>query len=101
MKPVPILLLSFVFTQTALCQYHVQQKAMVVKWMIELNHLSPRAVEDSFSNRLFTSIINRADERRLFFTDAEFKSLQAFSLKLDDELNNREWGFYNQFSVLY
>ncbi|HRG25904.1 MAG TPA: S41 family peptidase, partial [Chitinophagaceae bacterium] len=102
MKPVPILLLSFVFTQTALCQYHpVQQKAMVVKRMIELNHLSPRAVDDSFSNRLFTSIINRADERRLLFTDAEFKSLQAFSLKLDDELNNREWGFYNQFSALY
>ncbi len=102
MKPFPILLLSFVFTQTALCQYHpVQQKAMVVKRMIELNHLSPRAVDDSFSNRLFTSIINRADERRLFFTDAEFKSLQAFSLKLDDELNSREWVFYNQFSALY
>jgi carboxyl-terminal processing protease len=102
MKPFPILLLLFVFTQTALCQYHpVQQKAMVVKRMIELNHLSPRPVDDSFSNRFFTSIINRADERRLFFTDAEFKSLQAFSLKLDDELNGREWVFYNQFSAVY
>lgn len=102
MKPYPVLLLLFVFTQTALCQYHpVQQKAMVVKRMIELNHLSPRPVDDSLSNRFFTSIINRADERRLFFTDAEFKSLQAFSLKLDDELNGREWVFYNQFSAIF
>lgn len=102
MKPYPVLLLLFVFTQTALCQYHpVQQKAMVVKRMIELNHLSPRPVNDSLSNRFFTSIINRADERRLFFTDAEFKSLQAFSLKLDDELNGREWVFYNQFSAIF
>lgn len=102
MKPYPVLLLLFVFTQTALCQYHpVQQKAMVVKRMIELNHLSPRPVDDSLSNRFFTSIINRADERRLFFTDAEFKSLQVFRLKLDDELNGREWVFYNQLSAIF
>lgn len=102
MKPFPVLLLLIVFIQTARSQYSpVQQKALIVKRMIELNHLSPRAVDDNFSNSLFTSIINRADERRLFFTDAEFKTLQSFSGKLDDELNTRDWGFYTQFSALY
>ena len=102
MKPVPVFLLVFVFVQTARSQYApVQQKALLVKRMIELNHLSPRAVDDSFSHRLFTSVINRADERRLLFTDSEFKQLQLFNIRLDDELNSREWAFYTQFSVLY
>lgn len=69
--------------------------------MIELNHLSPRPVDDSFSLSMFKTILNRADGRRLLFTDPEYKSLQAYSLQLDDELNNKGWAFYDLFSSLY
>lgn len=69
--------------------------------MIELNHLLPKPVDDSFSAAMFKAIINQADRRRLLFTDTEFKSLQAYSNKLDDELNKKEWGFYDLFSQAY
>ncbi|MBK8141278.1 MAG: hypothetical protein IPK57_09800 [Chitinophagaceae bacterium] len=78
----------YLYTQSSL-----QQKAVVLKRMIELNHLAPKPVDDSFSADMFKMIINRADRRRLLFTDAEFKSLQAYNNKLDEELNKKEWTF--------
>lgn len=82
-------------------QSSMQQKAVVLKRMIELNHLQPKPVDDNFSAAMFKAIINQADRRRLLFTDTEFKSLQAFSNKLDDELNKKEWGFYDLFLQAY
>ncbi|MGQ0738716.1 MAG: carboxy terminal-processing peptidase [Bacteroidota bacterium] len=79
----------------------VRQKAIVLKRMIELNHLSPRAVGDSFSLQMFKTIINAADRRRLLFTGPEFTSLQAFASSLDDELNGNKWAFYDMFSTVY
>jgi len=73
----------YLYTQSSL-----QQKAIVLKRMIELNHLAPKPVDDSFSADMFKIIINRADRRRLLFTDAEFKSQQ-------------EWTFYDLFATLY
>jgi len=86
----------YLYTQSSL-----QQKAVVLKRMIELNHLAPKPVDDSFSADMFKIIINRADRRRLLFTDAEFKSLQAYNNKLDEELNKKEWTFYDLFATLY
>ena len=82
-------------------QSSMQQKTVVLKRMIELNHLQPKPVDDNFSAAMFKAIINQADRRRLLFTDTEFKSLQAYSNKLDDELNKKEWGFYDLFSQTY
>lgn len=78
-----------------------QQKAFLVKRVIELNHFSPRAVDDSFSTRLFRKMINTVDARRLLFTDNEYKSLAVYSLRLDDELKGNGWAFLNLFTSLY
>ena len=69
--------------------------------MIELKHYSPRPVNDSFSMAIFKTVINSADRRRIFFTEPEYKQLLSFSLNLDDELNGKGWGFFEQFSALY
>ena len=79
----------------------VQQKAIIVKRMIELNHLSPRPVNDSFSASMFKTIINAADSRRLLFTETEYKLLLAYQHKQDEELKGGEWAFLNSFSQLY
>ncbi len=78
-----------------------QQKAIVIKRMIELKHYSPRPVNDEFSMFVFKNIINTADKRRLFFTETEYKQLAAYSASLDDELNGKGWAFVDLFSVLY
>ncbi|MBL7742251.1 MAG: carboxy terminal-processing peptidase [Chitinophagaceae bacterium] len=77
------------------------KKAILVKRMIELNHYSPRAVDDSFSVHLFRSMVNATDAKRLLFTAPEYQSLSAFAYKLDDELNGNGWAFLNAFSLVY
>ncbi|HLG41633.1 MAG TPA: carboxy terminal-processing peptidase [Chitinophagaceae bacterium] len=78
-----------------------QQKAFLVKRMIELNHYSPRAVDDSFSVSLFKTMINTVDPKRLLFTASEYKSLSDYHLKLDDELTGKGWVFLDLFTSLY
>jgi carboxyl-terminal processing protease len=82
-------------------QSPVRSKAISVKRMIELNHFSPRAVDDSFSMAMFKKIIRAADSRRLLFTDAEYKALLAYRSGLDDELQGKSWAFLDLFQTLY
>ena len=79
----------------------VQQKAIVVKRMVELKHYSPRPVDDSFSVSVFKTVLNAADPRRLLFTVAEYQQLSAFNTTLDDELQGKSWNFFDKFSLLY
>jgi carboxyl-terminal processing protease len=82
-------------------QSPVSQKAVVLKRTIELNHLSPRVVDDSFSRAVFNTIIKNLDRRSLYFTDADYKKLAAFNNKLDDELNGKASGFFELLEPLY
>ncbi|WP_276504180.1 carboxy terminal-processing peptidase [Terrimonas pollutisoli] len=88
---------SCIFAQTD----PVQAKAIVVKRMIELNHISPRPVDDSFSVALFRSVLKMADRRRFLFTEPEYKSLAAFATRLDDELQGNGWAFLKLFEAIY
>jgi len=82
-------------------QSSVQQKAIVVKRMIERRHISPRPVDDSFSLSMFNNMIRAADPGQRFFTDAEYKMLSAYNLSLDDELQGKSWAFLDLFTSLY
>src|SRR5689334_2300831 len=102
MKRITIaILFLFAFSPVKAQLPPLQQKAIVLKRMIELKHYSPRPVNDSFSAAVFKKIINEADSRRIFFTDPEFKQLTSFRFSIDDELNAKGWGFVDQFSSLY
>ena len=79
----------------------LQQKAIVVKRLIETNHYAPRAIDDSLSADIFRNIINSTDPRRLLFTDAEYKQLLNYKYQLDDELNGKGWAFADAFTELY
>src|SRR5688572_8837191 len=78
-----------------------REKAIVLKRLIELNHFSPRPVNDSFSVALFETILNEADPRRLLFTAPEYTQLVRYKTRLDDELNGKDWAFFDLFSSLY
>jgi carboxyl-terminal processing protease len=78
-----------------------RDKAILLKRTIELNHYSPRPVDDSFSLIVFRNMIDKADPRRLLFTAADYKALSALSLTLDDELNGKGWAFLDLFTKLY
>ena len=95
-------IILFLFSVTTHAQLPpVQQKAIVLKRMIEMKHYAPRSVDDSFSVSVFKTMLEAADHRRLLFTDIEYKQLSAFSTTLDDELQGKAWGFFDTFSQLY
>jgi carboxyl-terminal processing protease len=77
------------------------EKAILLKRMIELNHYSPRPVDDSFSVSVFKKVINTADKRRLYLTASEYKQLAAYATGLDDELRGKGWAFLDLFTTLY
>jgi carboxyl-terminal processing protease len=78
-----------------------QQQAIVLKRMIERNHFSPRAVNDSFSADVFQKVITSLDEMRFLFTADEYKKLSAHRYMLDDELQGGAWQFLNQLTASY
>src|SRR5450432_431989 len=75
----------------------IQQKAILVKRTIELNHFSPRPVDDSFSVTMFNKIIRTADAGGRLFTDADYKALSVYRSALDDELQRKGWVFFDLF----
>jgi carboxyl-terminal processing protease len=79
----------------------VQQKAIIVKRMIELNHFSPRPVDDSFSVTMFNKIIKTTDAGRRLFTETEYRALSVYRSGLDDELQGKSWAFLDLFESLY
>lgn len=79
----------------------VQQKAIVLKTMVQRKHFAPRTVDDSLSAAVFSLLLESADPRRLLFTAAEYKQLLPFKQSLDEELQGNGWGFLDKFSVLW
>src|SRR5688572_21459393 len=78
-----------------------QQKAIVLKRMIERNHYSPREVNDSFSVDVFKKIIHSLDPMEVMLTSKEMDQLSAWRYKIDDELHGNGWNFYNLLTDIY
>jgi carboxyl-terminal processing protease len=78
-----------------------QQQAITLKRIIERTHFSPREVNDSFSLDVFKKLIHSLDPMQLMLTAKEMDHLSAWRNKLDDELNNNGWNFYNQLTSIY
>ncbi|MBI5858405.1 MAG: carboxy terminal-processing peptidase [Sphingobacteriales bacterium] len=103
MRKVIVILFFSTFCKTAAyAQYPpLQQKAIVLKTMVDRKHISPRPVDDSFSVTVFRSLLNAADKKWLLFTVAEYQQLLSFSNSIDDEMQGKSWGFCDKFSALY
>jgi carboxyl-terminal processing protease len=79
----------------------LQQKAVIIKTLMERKHYSPRPLDDSFSVAVFRSLLNTADPRWLLFTAADYQQLLPFSTSIDDEIQGKSWGFCDLFGELY
>jgi carboxyl-terminal processing protease len=79
----------------------IQKQLFITKRVIELNHYSPKPVNDHFSNQVFIDLIERLDENKLYFTEADIKELSVYSTQLDDELNGKGWSFFDKLQKLY
>ena len=78
-----------------------QKQLITLKRVIEREHYSPRILDDQFSSELFDRLIERLDERKLYFTADDIKQLSTYRLQLDDELKGAQWNFLDKIIPLY
>lgn len=73
----------------------------LIREQVVAKHIEPRAIDDAFSQRFYTTYLNNLDEGNLFFTAADYKKLEAFRTTIDDEWNNGATNFFTTSSGLY
>lgn len=91
----------FLLSSSVQSQVPLQEQAFVLKRMIELHHVSPRPVNDQFSEDLFDSFLESLDNDHLYFTQSDLESLLKYRYLLDDELSGRGWNFFNAVISIY
>lgn len=91
-----LLFASFSWAQTG-----IKPKAVLLKRVIEINHFSPRPVNDSFSVSFFNTLVKTLDPQKRIFLQPEYDKLASFSTQLDDELNGKSWQFFPLLKTMY
>jgi carboxyl-terminal processing protease len=86
---------------TAQTSETIHAQVLTLKRTIELNHYNPRPVDDDFSAQLYDRFMAHIDEDKTYLTSADLKTLSAYRLSLDDELNGKGWEFLNKLMPLY
>lgn len=81
-------------------QPKIQQQAITLKTVVEKHHISPRAIDDRFSEDLFNDIIKAADPEKIYFTAENITQLSVYKNQLDDELRDNGWNFLPQLATL-
>lgn len=61
---------------------------------MERYHYQPQAVDDEFSQMVFDEYLEKLDYSRHFFTARDIENLQRFQYRIDDELQNGTFEFF-------
>ena len=81
-----------------------ERRAIVVETVIktiESIHYSPRAINDSFSNRIYSLAFSQLDPDKLFFSEPEMKVLRKYRYKIDDEIRMGSIEFFDSMDAMY
>lgn len=72
-----------------------------VMGVIQEAHFSPRAIDDSFSNRVFNKLIETSDFEKKVFTKEDIQQLEKYRFKIDDQINASTFECYDLFNQIY
>ena len=67
----------------------------VIKDGINAIHYSPQKLDDNFSKKLFALYLKRLDPDKKFLTQEEVNQLRKYETKLDDEITDGSYEFFN------
>src|SRR5688572_7833375 len=95
------LLLFISIDITAQQTVSVRNEAVQLKKIILDQHVSPRPVDDAFSEIVFNHLIEELDPEKLYFTQKEIAELAAYKNKIDDDLSGASWNFFPILSQRY
>jgi carboxyl-terminal processing protease len=81
-----------------------EQKEKVLQTVMKAineGHFSPRQIDDSFSNSVYTKVLSQLDYEKKFFTQKDIDQLKPYQYKIDDEIKANKLDFYNKFDALF
>lgn len=69
--------------------------------MVNKFHVEPREINDVFSANVFTGMLDKTDEDKMFFTSNDISRLSIYTKSLDDEIKHRKTNYLNLFINIY
>jgi carboxyl-terminal processing protease len=78
-----------------------RNEAVRLKKVLDQYHYQPPALDDSFSNEVWQTVLNQLDPSHLYLNAADIQSLTQFRDRLDDEWNGDHWDFLQQLTNTY
>jgi carboxyl-terminal processing protease len=67
----------------------------LINGTLERYHYNDQEIDDSYSKRVFTLFLNRIDPNKHFFTGAQVTELTAFEYKVDNDIRQNTFHFYD------
>lgn len=67
----------------------------LVRQNLEVRHYSENTIDDNFSKKVFKEYTDALNFRKLFLTEKDMTALQAFELKIDDEMIAETYQMYD------
>jgi len=80
----------------------LQQRLLnAVGSLLEQEHYSPKAIDDSFSMQVFKEFIDDLDGDKTLFLQSDINSLKKYETRIDDEIHGASLQFEPAISVIY
>jgi carboxyl-terminal processing protease len=68
---------------------------------INTGHFSPKAMDDTFSARVYNKLVKEFDYDKLFFTQQDIKMLSSFQYKIDDQIKENSIEFFDSLDATF
>ena len=68
---------------------------------INAGHYSPKALDDTFSSRVYHKLVTEFDFDKLYFTQQDINKMKEYEFKIDDEINNHSIEFFDTLDAIY
>ena len=67
----------------------------VINYMLKNGHYAPKQLNDDFSEKVFTSFINRLDPSKRYFTEKDLIEFSKYKYQIDNQIKTSDLSFYN------
>lgn len=67
----------------------------LITHVLERGHYEPKAIDDAFSEQVYTNFINGLDPLKRYFIASDIKEFEQYKTKIDDQIKNQDLTFFN------
>jgi len=81
-----------------------QRRAIVLETVlktIQVGHYAPRPLDDSFSARVYKSMVTAFDGEKIYFTADDIAKLQKYEFAIDDQVTKGSTEFFDTLEAIY